>query len=144
MKYVLVTGAFGGMGKSVTNALVRRGFGAFLVNKAFIPYLKSGGRILMTTSELATLDSLPFTGIYAVSKAALDKYAYSLDMEVQLLGIKASVIRAGAVNTGMLGASTDALEKFCEKTKLYSNPLLCLLNLLPKRAQLFAIRCVLK
>lgn len=154
MKYVLVTGAFGGMGKSVTNALVRRGFGvfaldkriteagenvipiecdvtdeesvknaaavvggitdelyavlhfagvymldslaemetadferimrinffgAFLVNKAFIPYLKSGGRIIMTTSELATLDPLPFTGIYAVSKAALDKYAYSLD-----------------------------------------------------------------
>ena len=40
-------------------------------------------------------------------------------MEVQLLGIKVSVLRAGAVNTGMLGASTDALEKFCEKTKLY-------------------------
>ena len=263
MKYVLVTGAFGGMGKSVTNALVRRGFGvfaldkriteagenvipiecdvtdeesvknaaavvggitdelyavlhfagvymldsladmetadferimrinffgAFLVNKAFIPYLKSGGRIIMTTSELATLDPLPFTGIYAVSKAALDKYAYSLDMEVQLLGIKVSVIRAGAVDTGMLGASTDALEKFCEKTKLYQcnaarfrhivdsveaksvspdkiaekvtcildrknpafaysinrNPLLCLLNILPKRMQLFAIRCVLR
>ena len=253
MKYVLVTGAFGGMGKSVTNALVRRGFGvfaldkriteagenvipiecdvtdeesvknaaavvsettdelyavlhfagvymldslaemetsdferimrinffgAFLVNKAFIPYLKSGGRIIMTTSELATLDPLPFTGIYAVSKTALDKYAYSLDMEVQLLGIKVSVLRAGAVNTGMLGASTDALEKFCEKTKLYQcnaarfrhivdsveaksvspdkiknpafaysinrNPLLCLLNILPKRMQLFAIRCVLR
>ena len=163
-------------------------FGAFLVNKAFIPYLKSGGRIIMTTSELATLDPLPFTGIYAVSKTALDKYAYSLDMEVQLLGIKVSVLRAGAVNTGMLGASTDALEKFCEKTKLYQcnaarfrhivdsveaksvspdkiaekvtcilerknpafaysinrNPLLCLLNILPKRMQLFAIRCVLR
>ena len=33
MKYVLVTGAFGGMGKSVTNALVRRGFGVFALDK---------------------------------------------------------------------------------------------------------------
>ena len=74
----------------------------------------------MTTSELAPLDPLPFTGIYAVSKSALDKYAYSLRMELQLLGISVSVIRAGAVKTTMLGVSTDELEKFCGKTKLYS------------------------
>ena len=86
--------------------------GAFLVNKAFIPFLGSG-------SELAPLDPLPFTGIYAVTKAALDKYAYSLRMELQLLGITVSVIRAGAVKTGMLGASTDALDRFCQRTRLY-------------------------
>ena len=86
--------------------------GAFLVNKAFIPFLGSGSRIIITTSELAPLDPLPFTGIYAVTKAALDKYAYSLRMELQLLGITVSVIRAGAVKTGMLGASTDALDRF--------------------------------
>jgi hypothetical protein len=88
----------------------------------------------------------------------------------------------------MLGASTDALDRFCEKTRLYScnakkfkgivervearcippekiakkvqailgkrspafaysvnrNPLLLLLNILPRRIQLFAIRQVLK
>lgn len=163
-------------------------FGAFLVNKAFLPFLRRGSRIIMTTSELAPLDPLPFTGIYAVSKSALDKYAYSLRMELQLLGISVSVIRAGAVKTGMLGVSTDELEKFCSKTKLYRcnaarfrnivdsveaksiapekiaekalkilgskspafaysinrNPLLCLLNILPKRLQCFAIRQVLK
>ncbi len=84
-------------------------FGAYYVNKAAMPLLKNGSRIVMTTSELAPLDPLPFTGIYAVSKAALDKYAYSLAMEVQLLGVSVSV----------LGASTAALEKFCEKTSLY-------------------------
>lgn len=94
-------------------------FGAYYVNKAFLPLLKSGGRILLTTSELAPLKPLPFTGIYAVTKSALDKYAYSLKMELQLLGISVSVLRAGAVNTGMLGASTKELESFCEKTKLY-------------------------
>ena len=109
-------------------------------------------------------------------------------MELQLLKIKVSVLRAGAVDTGMLGASTDALDRFCEKTKLYDcnakrfkkivnsiearsvkpekiakkankilkkknpkfafsinrNPLLLLLNILPKRTQLWAIRQILK
>ena len=162
--------------------------GAFLINKTFLPLLGDGGRILITTSELAPLDPLPFTGIYAVTKAALDKYAYSLAMELQLLGISVSVLRAGAVKTDMLGVSTSALDKFCEKTELYScnaerfkrivdrvearhipperiaekaftiiskkspafaysinrNPLLLLLNVLPKRLQLWAIKLVLK
>lgn len=95
-------------------------FGACTVNKTFLPLLKRGSRIVMTTSELAPLDPLPFTGIYAVTKAALDKYAYSLAMELQLLGIKVSVLRAGAVATDMLGVSTDALDRFCKDTKLYS------------------------
>ena len=94
-------------------------YGAFYVNKMFMPLLKKGSKILITTSELAPLDPLPFTGIYAVTKAALDKYAYSLRMELQLLGISVSVLRAGAVSTGMLGVSTDALDKFCDKTQVY-------------------------
>lgn len=94
--------------------------GAYLVNKTFLPMLKKGSRIIITTSELAPLDPLPFTGIYAITKAALDKYAYSLAMELQLPGISVSVLRAGAVNTGMLGVSTDALDTFCKNTKLYS------------------------
>lgn len=93
--------------------------GAFLINRTFFPLLKRGSRILITTSELASLDPLPFTGIYGVTKAALDKYAYALRMELQLLDISVSVLRAGAVNTGMLGASTDALDRFCQKTALY-------------------------
>lgn len=162
--------------------------GVYLINKTFLPLLKKGSKILITTSELAPLDPLPFTGIYAVTKGALDKYAYSLKMELQLLGIDVSVLRAGAVKTGMLGVSTAALDKFCDKTSLYScnaarfksivervearciapekiakksakilekrsprfaysinrNPLLLLLNALPKRVQLWAIKTVLK
>jgi hypothetical protein len=41
-------------------------------------------------------------------------------MELQLLGVSVSVIRAGAVSTGMLGVSTKALDAFCEKTTHYS------------------------
>ena len=162
--------------------------GVYLINKTFLPLLTEGSRILITTSELAPLDPLPFTGIYAVTKSALDKYAYSLRMELQLKEINVSVLRAGAVDTGMLGVSTDALDRFCKKTKLYTcnasrfkqivervearciepskiaqkvlalqkkrkprfsysinrNPLLLMLNALPKKFQLWIIKQVLK
>lgn len=95
-------------------------YGVFYINKIFKPLLKKGSKILITTSELAPLDPLPFTGIYAITKSALDKYAYSLRMELQLLDIDVSVLRAGAVSTGMLGVSTAALDRFCEKTIYYS------------------------
>lgn len=162
--------------------------GVFLINRVFLPLLQKDSRVIITTSELAPLDPLPFTGIYAVTKAALDKYAYSLRMELQLLGIQVSVLRAGAVQTDMLGVSTAALDSFCQNTKLYScnakrfksivegvearnippakiaektvkilnkrnprfaysvnrNPLLLLLNILPKRMQLWVIRMILR
>lgn len=95
-------------------------FGAYRINKTFLPLLSKGSRIVITTSELAPLDPLPFTGIYALTKSALDKYAYSLRMELQLLGISVSVLRPGAVDTGMLDVSTAALDKFVSGTTLYS------------------------
>lgn len=95
-------------------------FGVYRINKAFVPLLSEGGRIVITTSELAPLDPLPFTGIYGITKSALEKYAYSLRMEVTLLGLQVSVIRPGAVKTGLLGDSTRALDHFCGHTRLYS------------------------
>lgn len=94
-------------------------FGVYRVNKIFMPLLSKGSRIIITSSELAPLDPLPFTGIYGITKAALEKYAFSLRMETNLLGIPVSIIRPGAVKTGLLNVSTDALEKFVENTKLY-------------------------
>ena len=95
-------------------------FGVFRINKAFLPMLSHGSRVVITTSELAPLRPLPFTGIYAITKSALDRYAYSLRMELQLLGISVTVLRPGAVRTDMLGVSTAALDRFCENTQLYA------------------------
>lgn len=95
-------------------------FAAYRVNKTFFPLLRPGSRIVLTSSELAPLDPLPFTGLYAVTKSAVEKYAYSLRMELNLHNIFVSVIRPGAVRTGMLGASTAALDALCQHTKLYS------------------------
>ncbi len=195
MKYILVTGAYGGMGKAVVKALINEGFyvfaldknvskaeenvlpiqtdltdpeslhnafsqvqnitnelyailhfagiymldslveideknfrrafeinvfGAFEVNKIFLPLLKKGSRIILTTSELAPLHPLPFTGLYAITKSTIDKYAYSLRMELQLLDISVVVLRPGAVRTDMLGVSMKALDDFCAKTQLYA------------------------
>ncbi len=94
--------------------------GPYLVNKTFISLLKKGSRILITTSELAPLKPLPFTGLYAVTKAALERYAFSLLMELQLKDIFVSVLRPGAVRTGMIDKSTSDLDKFCKETKLYN------------------------
>ena len=94
-------------------------FAAARVNRLLLPLLGQGSRIVITTSELAPLDPLPFMGVYAISKAALDRYAFSLRMEVQLLGIDVIVLRPGAVQTGMLDVSTARLDRFCENTALY-------------------------
>ena len=94
-------------------------FGLYRVNKEFLPLLRRGSKIVITSSELAPLDPLPFTGIYAITKAAVEKYAYSLRMEMNLLGIKVAVIRPGATKTPLLGDSTSALDKFVEGTGIY-------------------------
>ncbi|MCR4621221.1 MAG: SDR family NAD(P)-dependent oxidoreductase [Clostridiales bacterium] len=162
--------------------------GMFRVNRAFVPLLEACSRVVMISSELAPLYPLPFTGIYAVTKTAVEKYAAALNMELQLLGHRVAVIRPGAVNTGLLDASKRKLDAFCGNTQLYRlnaarfkrivgsveaknvapekialtvskalaarrprlvyninrNPLLLLLNVLPKRAQLWIIRMILK
>ena len=94
-------------------------FGLYRVNKEFLPLLKAGSKIIITSSELAPLDPLPFTGIYAITKAAVEKYAYSLRMEMNLLDISVSVIRPGATKTPLLGDSTSALDKFIANTRIY-------------------------
>ncbi len=95
-------------------------FAVCRVNRVFLPMLSEGGRIIITSSELAPLDPLPFTGLYGVTKTAVEKYAFSLRMELNLLGYSVSVLRPGAVKTPMIGASTDRLTEFCEGTSLYS------------------------
>ena len=174
--------------KSFIKAFDVNVFSTYRVNKIFLPLLKNGSKIIITTSELAPLAPLPFTGLYAITKSSLDKYAYSLRMELQLLGITVSVLRPGAVKTDMLSVSTNSLDNFCNNTSLYSfsskrfkhivdkvearnispikvanktfkilkkkrpkqvynlnrNPLLLLLNLLPKGLQTKIIKAILK
>jgi short-subunit dehydrogenase len=109
-------------------------------------------------------------------------------MELNLLGVSLSILRPGAVKTGLLNVSTSALDRFTKQTKLYRcnaerfkkivdsveaknvppekvaklsykaltsrkpryvynlnrNPLLRLLNVLPRRMQVWIIGFILK
>ena len=94
-------------------------FGAYRTVRAFLPLLHRGSRVVLVTSELAALDPLPFTGLYGITKSTLDRYAFSLAMELQLLGISVSVIRSGAVETPLLGGSVDSIQSFTKRTTHY-------------------------
>lgn len=94
-------------------------FAACRVNRLFTPLMAPGGRVVFITSELAPLHPLPFTGIYAVTKKALEAVADSLRTELALRGIAVSIVRPGAVTTPLLGDSTRALERFCAGTAHY-------------------------
>ena len=91
------------------------------VNRIFLPLLNPASRIVMVSSELAPLDPLPFTGVYGITKSTIEKYAYSLRMELQLLGHKVVVIRPGAVKTSFLNQSQKKIEEFCNNTELYKD-----------------------
>lgn len=94
--------------------------GMFRVNKVFLPLLAKKARIIIVSSELAPLHPLPFTGIYAITKTAVEHYAKALRMELQLLGHSVIILRPGAVRTTMLPVSTQKLDQFCETTHLYA------------------------
>lgn len=94
-------------------------FGAYRAAKAFAPRLKPGGRVVLVTSELAPLDPLPFTGLYGITKTTLEQYAFSLAMELQLIGVTVSVIRPGAVQTPLLNRSVERIETFAANTAHY-------------------------
>ncbi len=95
-------------------------FASYRVIKAFLPILSGDGRVIITSSELAPLVPLPFTGLYAVTKAAAEKYASSLRMELQLIGRSVTVIRPGAVDTALIGVSQERLNGFVRNTGLYN------------------------
>ena len=73
----------------------------------------------MISSELGPLDPLPFTGLYGITKSTLEKYAYSLRMELQVFGIKVIIVRPGAVKTTLLDDSMKSINRFVDNTKLY-------------------------
>ncbi len=93
--------------------------GVYRVNKEIISLLSDKSKIIIATSELAPLKPMPFNGIYSISKTVLDAYAYSLSMELALLGIHVVIVRPGAFDTMLITKSHESLNKLCNKTKLY-------------------------
>ncbi len=96
-------------------------FGIYRINKTFLPLLKEKGKFIMISSELGPLDPLPFIGIYSISKALIEKYAYSFRMEMQLLDHPVVLVRPGAVDTPFIDVSNEKLDKFVQGTAYYQD-----------------------
>lgn len=94
--------------------------GVYRVDRVFLPLIrKSGGRIIIIASELAPLDPLPFNGIYSMTKRALDGYAHSLTLELDLIGTRVITVYPGAFGDGMTKGAVRSMDRMSEKTKLY-------------------------
>lgn len=93
--------------------------GAMRVNRVFFPLLAENGRILITTSEVAPLDPLPFNGIYSTTKTALDCYAQALRQEVGLLGRRVITLRPGAFQTPLSAGSIPSMHAMAEKSAYF-------------------------
>lgn len=93
--------------------------GVYRINKTFLPLLNKGGRIIITTSELAGQKPLPFNGIYTMTKTALECYADSLRLELQFLGYKVITVKPGAFDTQMASKTNSQANSLMHNTKLY-------------------------
>ena len=106
--------------------------GTMCVNKTFYPYLSKTGRIIITTSEVASFPPLPYNGLYSVSKIALDAYAQGLRQELNLLGQKVITSRPGAVDTNLSSGSVLDTNKLVNDTILYKKQSVHFSNLVSK------------
>ena len=111
----LVEGDYARMKKVVDVNLA----GTMLVNRVFHRCLKKDGRIVVVTSEVASMDPMPFNGLYNVTKTALDCYAQALRQELNLIGQKVITIRPGAVATPLSSGSVRATADLADNTELY-------------------------
>lgn len=95
--------------------------GPMLVNNKFHKLLKDKGKIIIVTSEVATLDPLPFNGLYSISKIALEQYAHALRQELNLINQKVITILPGAIETPLQNGSLEATENLAKNTTLYKD-----------------------
>jgi NAD(P)-dependent dehydrogenase (short-subunit alcohol dehydrogenase family) len=73
--------------------------GAILCARAAIPLLAGGGQIINISSESV---DLPFAhlSLYQASKAGLERFSMSLHRELEDLGVRVSLVRAGSMVGG--------------------------------------------
>lgn len=95
--------------KSWTQAIEINVYGSILMCKAVLPHLKAQayGKIIQLSGGGAT-NPMPRISAYAVSKAAIVRFAETLAEEVRGTGIDVNSIAPGALNTRMLDEVLEA------------------------------------
>lgn len=79
-------------------------FGPAEITRYCLPLLKAGkGKQIVFISSIASEFGLPYRGVYSATKAALDRYAETLQMELIRFGIKTSIIQPGDFRSDISG-----------------------------------------
>ena len=78
--------------------------GAYFTVQRFVPLLRAGGGVVLTTS-VANVKGLPMISAYAASKAALRSMTRSLARELLSRRIRVNAISPGPIDTGILDKS---------------------------------------
>jgi NAD(P)-dependent dehydrogenase (short-subunit alcohol dehydrogenase family) len=77
-------------------------FGVLRMTRAVLPIMREQGRgRIANIGSVAGFLPMPYQGIYAASKHALEGYSESLDHEVRQFGIRVSVIEPGFTRTNI-------------------------------------------
>ena len=83
-------------------------FGVLNVNSVFLPLLRKNSKsLVLITSSVAGLISIPYQSHYSSSKYAIEAYAEALRMEASQFGVKVSLVEPGDTKTGFTKARTS-------------------------------------
>ena len=83
-------------------------FGVLNVNSIFLPLLRKNSKsLVLITSSVAGLLSIPYQSHYCSSKYAIEAYAEALRMEASQFGVKVSLVEPGDTKTGFTKARTS-------------------------------------
>lgn len=84
-------------------------FGVLRVCRAVLPIMRAqGSGTIINMSSLAGIQGLPFSGLYAASKFALEGVSESLRLETRPFGIKVVLVEPGDFDTALPAARRTA------------------------------------
>src|SRR5260370_25637775 len=97
-------------------------FGVWRVNRAAMPHMRrQGSGLLLQIGSIAGRLALPFQGLYAATKFALEGLTESYRYELAPFGIDAAIIEPGTYPTPIM--AKDQISADTERAALYQAPM---------------------
>jgi NAD(P)-dependent dehydrogenase (short-subunit alcohol dehydrogenase family) len=92
--------------------------GVFLMAKHFVPIMRDGGSIVITSS-IASLMGIPGNAAYSASKAAVAGMMRSIATDCAPRRIRCNTVHPGSVNSRMMARSAEAATGGGDTTQFY-------------------------
>ncbi|ELU10050.1 hypothetical protein CAPTEDRAFT_103695 [Capitella teleta] len=84
--------------------------GMLMSTKTFLPLLKKAKGRIVNTSSILGMVSLPYNGVYSMSKHAVESLSDSLRLELKPFGVSVLIVQPGTHNTNLV-TGIDTLVK---------------------------------